>query len=77
MSTEETRKLLELADEWLGRGRRRFASAAKAPTKAEREHIESGGLVYFNCQEELRKLAGEPAPSRIPPKPKGRGSRPV
>jgi len=70
-------RMVELINEWNRRARSRYRSAAKAPTKQEKDHIESGAICYFNCSEELRKLADELRASPTPLKPKACKKRPA
>jgi len=66
-----------LVKEWTRRARSRYNSAAKAPTKQEKDHIESGAICYFNCSEELRTLADELRASPTPRTLKVRKTRPA
>lgn len=70
-------ELEKLIGKWSQAAQRRYRSAERAPTPAERDHIASGALVYFNCKEELQKLADALAASRTPPRWKARKTHQV
>jgi hypothetical protein len=64
--------MVELADQWLKRARRKFHDAEGEQDVSGKRLIEHGAICYFNCSEELRKLADELAASHTQPKLKAR-----
>lgn len=70
-------ELRKLSEEWRARARRKFLGADREPDAAGKRLIEHGATCYFNCSEDLRKLASALRLSPTPQKPRGRTKRPA
>jgi hypothetical protein len=70
-------RMVELADIWIKRARRKFRDAEGERDMAGKKLIEHGATCYFNCSEELRKLADELATSHTQPKSRVRKKLPA